>query len=434
MASGRGDSDAGGSAAAAPGAPEAAGGPCATRRERRLASNREAQRRYKQRVKNSTVTMQQEVLTRSAEVSALLRTNVALRARERVLQRAIEGSGVQLAVISRQLGGDGPSGTDTPELPTPSADGSGGLIGWVGGSGGSTPPERPPHNWLGAPPSPPAAAGCAGTPELSAGAGLADLPDLPDFPSEGAPPLPPLLSNPAAERVLERVRGSEPSLQAVPRELLEAIGDSFRRFVQAHRAAEQCAGPDAEVAHAGALLLFRDAHELVRNANMACLLLRSQLRNINFETMAFDAPPPGHWRRVVAHAGGLEALSPEAQADVVESWRLAGSGMARLRAQQQALLRELAALEEGSAPAEGGVHPQAEERQLRYAELLAELTASCGQDAALANVYGWKLSSVVGAPTLARAVASSWPFWLDAWACTEVIAQLAMERPDGGGV
>jgi hypothetical protein len=257
--------------------------------------------------------MQQEVLTRAAELAALLRTNAALRARERVLQRAIEGSGVQLAVMARQLGGG--------VSDAPSDGGSSSSVDRLSHAS----PEVAAPTWLGAPPAPPAVAGL--------GAALGGRPGLAGAgPPERAPAgahqlLPPLLSDPA--RVLERLCGAEPLMAAVPRELLEAIGSAFRRFVAAHRAAQACRGPGAEAAHAQALALFRTAHELVRTGNMACLLLRSQLRCTNFETMAFGSAPHGHWERVVAGAGGLAALSPEAQADLVEAWRLAGSSMVR---------------------------------------------------------------------------------------------------------
>jgi hypothetical protein len=97
-----------------------------------------------------------------------------------------------------------------------------------------------------------------------------------------------------------------------------------------HQAAEASPpGPEADAAADRAVAAFRRAHQLVRAANMASDGLRYHLRSFNFEAFAVERPPPGHWARVVAAAGGSDALPPANVAEIREVWSLYTKNMVR---------------------------------------------------------------------------------------------------------
>ncbi|GBF99747.1 hypothetical protein Rsub_12522 [Raphidocelis subcapitata] len=247
---------------------DAAAADAERRLERRRASNRQAQRKYLARKKQSLAGLHALLQACTAEVEALLHDNAVLRARERVLQRAIQGNSAQLSVLSRQLAGPWSNSSSVEATPEPQAQ----PTPWAepaGSKAGSAAPQLSaedgsgPSSQTAAPCAPAAAGPCA------SGGIEAQL--------EGAQPAPPLESGlQSALRQLHSagrlgLRGS------VPLHIFQLIGERLGAAVVAFQAADALPpGPDAGAALAAATGLYRSLRGFVREANMTCLQLRSR--------------------------------------------------------------------------------------------------------------------------------------------------------------
>lgn len=72
-------------------------------------------------------------------------------------------------------------------------------------------------------------------------------------------------------------------------------------------------------------------HGHMRHVFVVNPLVRAQLRAVNLETLAREAPPPGHWARAAARSGVLEAAAAasEARAELREMFPLRQAAMVR---------------------------------------------------------------------------------------------------------
>ncbi|GBF99746.1 hypothetical protein Rsub_12521 [Raphidocelis subcapitata] len=411
----------------------------AQRLERRRASNRRAQRKYKARQRMNVsyravvAAMALDVASKEEQVAQLLRLNEALRARERVLERALEGNRAQYAVLSQQMdrggraagGSSGEAGGGRSNSSQPGA--------LVGGRGG---PLLQAEDRL--------QLGSAGS--VTEGGTGGQLPSssiperlAPQQQLQAARSLSLPLGDSVLESVLDLLQGAAPAFQPAPAEVLRSVAAGFRAFVEAWQAYEALLpGLDADAARERAVTLFSGVHELVRTTNLACLMFRYQLRCTNWDTLAAEPVPPGHWERVLLGLGGAGALSREAWLDIGEVWSLASAAAARLRAQQAAVLAEMEVVAhtarspytELSATLSALRLGASGERAVRYGALLGELEGSCRQEATLANVLGWGLHRLFTREQMARAAYASWPYWIESWSVVPCLAAL-MQRQEG---
>ena len=251
------------------------------------------------------VAMASEVEERARAVEALTLENAGLRARERALARAVQGCDSALRALSAP---------DAPPAEDDAAAAEGG-----GGEGGADEDVA----------AAAAAAAAAGGGSWAA------------HPPRGDEEL---------ERVLAALRDA-PAAGAPRDELLAIIARRVRAFVVAYREAHAAEGPGADEARAASLELFRLLHGHMRHALAACPLLRVALRTLNLDTLAREAPPHGHWARVVAACDPAANVAPDALREIAAMLALRDERVARLRARQAALCEELRALGDDGAAA-----------------------------------------------------------------------------------
>lgn len=187
------------------------------------------------------VDMESELLQKREELASLLRLNLTLRARERVLERALDGGQQQLSVLAAQSSAHSekaaplrPHAAGSMSAGSPSSSSCATDPEAAGVSGHpATPPDAdlPPSGMPGPGPGPEPV-----KPSLPAGHGAPASPP----PSSAAPDFPvDEVWCPGSDTVLERVlcqlRAGLPLEQEVPEELLRSIATRFKTSVDAFK-------------------------------------------------------------------------------------------------------------------------------------------------------------------------------------------------------
>ncbi|KAI8464031.1 MAG: acyl CoA binding protein-domain-containing protein [Monoraphidium minutum] len=374
------------------------------RHERRRTQNNAANRRYQQKQKQIFAAMRAELDAMRERLVLLLHTNVTLHARERALQRAVEGGDLALWAAGGGSEAAPPSSSWAPvhvqqQLVLPAAAaGRQGAPQSKGIRGPATPPA--PH-----PAGSPAAAATAHAPPGGRGLGWA---------------VPAPSGDALLARALQRSRELVASARGTPDDVLAAIRQRFREFVAAYEAAK--ADPTAA---ARSTELFKTLHGHVRQMFAADPSLRAQLRGVNLQTLAREAPPPAHWDAVILRGRLLEEFTQlplHAQLEVREMVALHRGSMERLRLEQEGLLAQLLAASQELQGAEDAVLLSPSyldalpERHARCDDLLRALDAARRSELTLAHMLQWGGYRLTPLAAMERCYAESWPWWPDVWA------------------
>lgn len=393
----------------------------------RRARNRTAQRNYKARQKDKLSTLIAEVQVKRSQVAALLRTNLNLRLRERVLERAIGGGVQHLMVLTMQV--DTASNQQCQiqhdrqyqhqENTCPIGKGA-------YANGASATPlgldqQQTQEGALHQPVNP--------TPLLALGPSSMQL--------AGGQPLAAGDAAPAAARAQLAAAARQPDgrspaavpprLEARPRSLQDDLSDAlrefgirFKEFVAAHTAAQSYRGRSAkgqaEEAREHCLQLCKALHSFVRHQHLEDPTLRYRLKCTNLATLEREEPPEGHWLMVLTQARAFDRVALEVKLEMRELFLLYERQMAKLRASQVAVVEELEKL--SLSPLEGGT----EEWQLCYEQLLGSLESNWHHEQSVTNVLAWDTYRLVSFDLFTDMVAASYPFWIDPWACMAIVA------------